>query len=451
MNLTNRKFIKDLFSVGFSNVVVLLGSIVTGFVVPKVLGVTDYGIYKVFTLYLGYIPLLHFGFVDGILLKYAGVEYRELDKKLFRMFTRFFVLFQLAVEVLIIFFSQIFMHGMMRFIFVCLGVDAFALNLTSYFQYISQSTMRFRELSIRKILLTLCKIALIVLLYCLYRVGVIHQVTATAYIIGLVFIDVVLVIWYMCTYSEVTFGDKERISEHRIEITNLFKSGIVLTISFQITHIIFLLDRQFVSLLFDTNTYAIYSFAYNLLSIINTVIGAVSLVLFPALKRKDKDTIIRTYSQSAGLVTVFCCFALICYYPLKVFIELILPEYASSIPYFWVILPGLVISCCINLIMFTYFKALDKQRIYCKIACCVLAIAFVLNIMLYCFYNSPISFCIASVFSLMTWYIFNAIYFARNYHVAWVKNFCYMIFMLVAFYVSTYALKGVASRSNLQS
>ena len=99
MNLINRKFIKDLFSVGFSNVVVLLGSIVTGFVVPKVLGVTEYGIYKVFTLYLGYIALLHLGFVDGILLKYAGVEYKELDKKLFKMFTRFFVLFQLAVGI----------------------------------------------------------------------------------------------------------------------------------------------------------------------------------------------------------------------------------------------------------------------------------------------------------------------------------------------------------------
>ena len=58
--------------VGFSNIVVLIGGIVTGFLVPLVLGVNEYGYFKIYTLYLTYTSLLHFGFVDGLLLINAG-------------------------------------------------------------------------------------------------------------------------------------------------------------------------------------------------------------------------------------------------------------------------------------------------------------------------------------------------------------------------------------------
>ena len=98
----NRKFLSDLFSVVTSNSIALIGSIVTGFIVPMLLGVEEYGIYKLFTLYISYAVLLHFGFVDGILLNYAGTDYKQLNKEKFRAFSKFFILFQLLIAGIIV-------------------------------------------------------------------------------------------------------------------------------------------------------------------------------------------------------------------------------------------------------------------------------------------------------------------------------------------------------------
>ena len=89
-------FTKDLFMVAFSNFVILISSIITGFVVPKILGVVGYGYYKIFTLYLSYSALMHLGYVDGVLLTFAGKEYNELSQEKFRMYTKFFFFFPMC-------------------------------------------------------------------------------------------------------------------------------------------------------------------------------------------------------------------------------------------------------------------------------------------------------------------------------------------------------------------
>ena len=59
--------IKALLYVAFSRGISLLSGVAVGLLLPKVLSVQDYGILKIFTLYVTYTALLHFGFVDGIL------------------------------------------------------------------------------------------------------------------------------------------------------------------------------------------------------------------------------------------------------------------------------------------------------------------------------------------------------------------------------------------------
>ena len=67
-----KTFGKNMFFVAFSRGLSLVSNVFIGFLLPKFLSITDYGFYKVFTLYAVYTALLHFGFVDGILLKLSG-------------------------------------------------------------------------------------------------------------------------------------------------------------------------------------------------------------------------------------------------------------------------------------------------------------------------------------------------------------------------------------------
>ena len=61
-------FLKNTIKVIVSNFALLSSSILVGLILPKILGVEQYGYYKLFMLYNVYGALLHFGFVDGILL-----------------------------------------------------------------------------------------------------------------------------------------------------------------------------------------------------------------------------------------------------------------------------------------------------------------------------------------------------------------------------------------------
>ena len=57
-------FSGDLLRVVSSNMLALLVGLVNGFLVPGFLGIDEYALYKTFGLYVGYVGILHFGFVD---------------------------------------------------------------------------------------------------------------------------------------------------------------------------------------------------------------------------------------------------------------------------------------------------------------------------------------------------------------------------------------------------
>lgn len=442
MKLTKNKTVKDFGMVLVSNILVLFSSILTGLVIPKLLGVANYGYYKIFTLYLGYTALLHFGFVDGILLFHAGEDYSKINVLKFRRDTRFFGKTQIIVSIIIIIVSAIVFEGIYKFMFIMIGVDTIATNMTSYYQYVSQCTMRFKELSIRKVYQAALRILMTVTFFLFHWVGVIGNLSAYIYIFCLVAIDILLLIWYVVTYREITFGTAEKLRNNFNEIIGYYKRGIVLTIAFQVANLIFNLDRQFVSILYNTETYALYSFAYSLISMATTVIGAVSLVLFPNLKRRSRATISDDFSKGMAAIAILVFAAHIGYYPLCGFIKWFLPDYVQSLVYLKIIFPGLAISSCISVIIFTYYKLLDKNIIYFIISCFVLLISALLNWMAYVLFETPEAISWASVVTLLIWYIMSELYFIKDYHVKWKKNFIYILLVSVGFYGTAFLVEN---------
>ena len=441
MQFVKNKTLKDFGMVISSNILVLISSILTGLVVPKLLGVTNYGYYKIFTLYLGYTALLHFGFVDGILLMHGGEDYRDLDKAKFRRNTQSFAATQAVISLIVVIVACITMKGIYRFIFVMIGIDTITTNLTSYYQYVSQCTLRFKELSIRKVYQAGLKISFTLIFFVLFQRGKIEALSARVYIECLVFIDVVLLIWYVVTYKDITFGKAENPFKNFTEIAVYYKKGIILTIAFQVANLIFNLDRQFVSIFYDTETYARYSFAYSLISMATTVIGAVSLVLFPNLKRKSEETIIRDFSNNMALIALLVFAAHIGYYPLCGFIKWFLPDYVPSLIYLRIIFPGLAISSCISAIIFTYYKVLNKNTLYFIISCGVLALSAFLNGCANTFFHSPSAISWASVVSLLVWYLVGESFFVKKYNVKWIKNLIYIVVMSVGFYSISFGIE----------
>lgn len=440
--MKNSKTVKDFGMVLSSNALILVSNILTGLVIPKLLGVTNYGYYKIFTLYLGYTALLHFGFVDGILLLHGGDDYDQLNRYKFRRNTKIFAILQTIVSCLIIVAALFFMKVIYSFIFVMLGIDTITTNMTSYYQYVSQCTRRFKELSIRKVYQAGLKILCTIIFFLLHMFKVINDLSAYIYISCIVAIDVILLLWYVYTYKDITFGKCEKFTNNIGEVVNYFKQGIILTVAFQVANLIFNLDRQFVSILYNTKTYAVYSFAYSLISMATTVIGAVSLVLFPNLKRKEKSRIIDDFSNNMSVIAILVFAAHIGYYPLCVFIKWFLPEYNSSLIYLKIIFPGLAISSCISTIIFTYYKVLDENKRYFIICCIVLALSALSNWVAHLIFHTASAISGASIITLLCWYIIGESYFVKTYHVGWIKNLLYIIIMMIAFYMITFCVSN---------
>jgi O-antigen/teichoic acid export membrane protein len=256
--MKNRSLGRNLFVVVFGRIVSLLSGVAVGFILPKILSITDYGFYKVFTLYAVYTSLLHFGFVDGILLKLSGKEYRELDTQRMRMLTRFFVFLELFISIAVLCVGGIVASGEYLFIVIMLANNMVFVNITTYYQFVSQAVQRFGEYSAKNIVVSIVKVLFVLALLAFDACNV-AEISYKIYLVGLNIIDFLIMLWYVAIYRDITFGKCESFINVKQEITSIFKSGILLTLAYQVSHLILALDRQFVNLLFSTEEFAIYS------------------------------------------------------------------------------------------------------------------------------------------------------------------------------------------------
>ena len=72
----------------------------------------------------------------------------ELDKKKFRTYSKFFLIFQSIISLIITIVALCFVNYDYGFIFTFIGISLIFSNIITYYQYISQITGRFNELSI---------------------------------------------------------------------------------------------------------------------------------------------------------------------------------------------------------------------------------------------------------------------------------------------------------------
>jgi len=435
MDNKNVKYaVSSIFKVAFSNIVSLAAGVLAAFVLPKIMGIDDYGYYKIFTLYASYVGLAAIGITDGIYLKFAGTNYENIDRNLLRFFTKFYILFEFIVSLIfgiVCFFS---FKGELRFIFLFLSFYLFANNLLGYYKIISQITYRFNELSIKNIVQSIFLILSVLVLWLTYRFCSFIP-NYMIYIAIYVSIIALITLWYIFTYREITFGKVYAISNRKSLILELIKLGIPLLVANLCSSFILSIDRQFVSIYFDIETYAIYSFAYNMLALITTATSAISTVIYPIIKRNQSDNISEHYSKLVEVILIFVFMCTLIYYPLSIFIKWYLPKYIDSLEILMVIFPGLAINSAITIAIMNYYKHIGKVFNYFIRSAIILLLSIGANFIAYYSFGTTISISIASVIVMLFWYLIVDSYFIKNYKVKWIKNLLYLIVMSVVFYL----------------
>ncbi len=379
----------------------MLSSIATIFFVPLIFSQQDYGFYKLFLLYVSYVGIFHFGFIDGIYLFYGGKKYEDLDKNKFSKYTKFLFLTQLIIS-LIIFIFGLSLNGDRKVIMMLVSANLIILNLTSYYQFISQITGRFKEFAFRNIVFTIFNLLLI---------GFFLLLKIDNYLVFILFstiINLVLLSWYMITYKDITFvNNNGKIKDDFKDIKFMFNLGIPLLFSNLIIMFMSNLPKQFIEIVYPIEkfpaVFSNFSFAFTLIGFTSVFLTAISLVLYPTLRKSDMIMLKKSYNKFDNGIIVLIFLAIVFFYPLSYLIKIILPEYLYSLKIFFILCPGIALTSSISVIKHNYYKAIDKNVDFLIIGIINVVLLVVLMIITYFFISKDII--LISVISVFTQFI----------------------------------------------
>ena len=122
-------------------VVSFVVSLVMNLLLPKFIDEEQYSYWQTFLLYVSYVPLLHLGLLDGIMLRYSQYDYNELDKPLVRSQFTLFLLMEILFAVILVVISFLVENPVAQLVVLFSGI---AVRRSSAFPH---SSSRWRSLA----------------------------------------------------------------------------------------------------------------------------------------------------------------------------------------------------------------------------------------------------------------------------------------------------------------
>ena len=353
--ITKSSLLRGTAFVVVSNLILLLSGVLASFVVPNILSVNDYGLFRTFTLYAGYVNFFQIGFASGIYLLYGDKCLDELDSQKFRLFSRFFGFIEIFISLSLFSVSFFISDITTRSILAFISIYSLCSNINTYFQLLSQVTLRLGEYSRRFILQALLKIAVVGIFWLFQIFGLTSLISFEAYTLAYVLIFAVLMIMYVFTYRNLIFGKAARLRDCKKDILEIFKFGLPLLICDAIINFSTSSVPQAIQLLFPKEQFAYYSFCSSVMSLVNTALTACATAMFPILKRLSKEKLDKFYPVAGAAMCIAASFLLVAYFPAVYIIQHWITKYVPSITILTPLMPNDLISSCLSVVLQTSF------------------------------------------------------------------------------------------------
>ncbi|AZP05754.1 MATE family efflux transporter [Jeotgalibaca ciconiae] len=366
-----------------SNLISLVISTIVILVIPKLIGVEEYGYWQLFVFYSSYVGFLHFGWNDGIYLRYGGEEYESLDKKLF--FSQFIqlVIVQACIGGLIFLFSVFFVDDLNRsFIWKMVAVTLVVLNVRFMFFFILQATNRIKEYARLTILDRFVYIGLIILFLVFgvrnYQLMILADVIGK--LISLIFAFILCKDIVFNRLSHFYFSITETIANIRVGISlmfaNIASTLIIGTVKFGI-------ERNW-----NVATFGKVSLTLSISNMMMIFINAVGVIIFPVLRRTKREKLAVIYIIMRDLLMALLLGVLVFYYPLKTMMSAWLPQYADSLLYMALAFPMFTYEGKMSLLINTYLKTLRKEKLILRVNVMSMVLSFILTVTVVKIFNN---------------------------------------------------------------
>lgn len=365
-----KKMLLDFGYVISSNLLTLIVSTLVILVVPKLVGVKEFGYWQLFTFFSGYLGLLPLGWLDGIYLRYGGANYSELDKNKF--FSQFIMLMLLQLFfAFIIFFSGLFMSNPhYSFIMFSLAGYLIIYIAQSFFKFILQLTNRVKEYSTITIMSSLIYVVSIIILLLLgYRK---FELLIGAYIFG----NAIAMIYGAFLLRDIFTSGVHNFRWTWTEMKLNIRVGAQLSVANIASLLIIGIIRIGIQNGWGIETFGKISLTLQISNLLMIFIGAISLVLFPKLRRVGRDKMNDVYTMLRDLLMPAIFVGILVYFPISYFIPLWLPKYSSALIYMSVLFPMIAYQSKFEILSNTFFKVLrmEKQLLFINLLTLIVSI-----------------------------------------------------------------------------
>ena len=402
-----------------ANVINLMISLFTGFVLPKVLSIETYSNIKLFQLYITYIGILSFGYADGMYLKIGGQNLDNINRKEVCQEFKTFKIFQLIVTIIAIIISIILKNEMLLF---C-SIVILPINVANYLRQVYQAIGLFKKYSrFTNINTLLIFIINLILLF------VIKTDNPLMYIIS--YIIAYIIYWLIIENETKKIFGKEKVRANKKYLYQDVKSGFLLMIG-NFCNVIFTgIDRIFVQNLLGSIKFAFYSFAVSVENLMNVFITPISTVMYNYLcNNKSKEQIIKVKS----IISLFASVVIIVIFPAKFIVDIWLTKYIDSLIVLFLLFSAQYITILVRCIHVNLYKAEKKQNRYFIIMLIIVIISIILNTLLYVIFGTMESIAIATLITSFVWFIIGEMDF-KKYRMK-INNYLYIILCLIVFLI----------------
>lgn len=398
----------------------LAGSLLLTFLIPIYLSVNDFAEYRKYILYISYIGLFSFGFIDGSLLKY-GHKYLE-DKTLFiqRDF-RFILKFQIIISLIIVIISLVFKD----LILFLLALVVFPINMTTYFKMIYQATGSYKNYSLLNIIYSIVNTLSISFVIYLGLFGYKVLIIATLLSYWLVY--------FVAQYKMIKFS-KQMLSnnlENDYTIKNIFSTGYIVLISNLAILFFYNIGLWVVNFLFSNSEFANYSLANSMQNMILLIVNSASVVFFKYIFSEENDNKIKKINE---MLLFFGFISFTSFFVLKAIIDVFFVDYIISLSILKFLIMCLPFTMIYNISFINYYKKHTMNFKMLKSIVYLSIFNLVVSISLSLMFESVILVAFTSFLSSVLLNIYITLFDLKMFRIS-IKQWTYMLFTISIFYL----------------
>lgn len=350
------KLAKNLILSVTAQVISLIVSFVLGFIVPKYIDEYQYSYWQTYVLYVGYVGVLHFGLLDGIVLRYSQYDYDELEKNRIRSQFQILLAFTSILSALTCGISCIFLESTSLWIVILVSVGIITKNIFTYTSYSFQITNRIQKYAFLVIAQRAAYAVVVVILLAL-KVNDFYW-----YCIAELFGDLCAIFIGAFLNRGLYFGKALPIKEAFKESWINVSAGLFLMIANLSSALIVGAAKMIIQWRWDELVFGKIAFSFSVSNLFLTFVTAISVVLFPSMKRMDQNELPDLYDKIRQIISPVLFVSLLFYFPVCKILNLWLPKYNASLPYLGILLPIIIFSSKVSLLTNNYLKAYRKEK-----------------------------------------------------------------------------------------